>query len=53
MRKSVKNAIKRIKQNERIAKAYSMPVKNLDIKKNDEKKNRKKLYYSSGKNIFE
>lgn len=36
MRKSVKNAIKRIKQNERIAKAYSMPVKNLDIKKNDE-----------------
>lgn len=36
MSKTIQNAVKRIKQAERIAKAYDMPVKNLDIKKNDE-----------------
>lgn len=35
MRKSVQNAIKRIKQAERIAKAYAMPIKNIDLEKND------------------
>ena len=37
MRKSVQNAIKRIKQAERIAKAYAMPIVNKDMKENDRK----------------
>lgn len=36
MSKSVQNAIKRIHQEARIAKAYSMPIQNVDLKKNDE-----------------
>lgn len=36
MSKTIANAVKRIKQEERIAKAYSMPVVSFDAKKNDE-----------------
>lgn len=36
MSKTIANAVKRIKQNERIAKAYDMPIVNFDAKKNDE-----------------
>lgn len=35
MSKSIQNAVKRIKQAERIAKAYAMPIKNIDLEKND------------------
>jgi hypothetical protein len=36
MRKSVVNAIKRVHQEARIAKAYSLPIVNKDMKANDE-----------------
>lgn len=36
MSKTIANAVKRIKQNERIAKAYAMPIVSFDAKKNDE-----------------
>lgn len=37
MRKSVQNAIKRIKQAEMIAKAYAMPIVNKNMQENDRK----------------
>lgn len=37
MSKSIANAVKRIKQEERIAKAYSMPIVKKDMQENDRK----------------
>ena len=36
MSKTIENAVKRVKQEQRIAKAYDMPVMNKDMEKNDE-----------------
>jgi hypothetical protein len=36
MSKTISNAMKRIHQEARIAKAYDMPIVNKDMKKNDE-----------------
>lgn len=36
MSKTIENAVKRIKQAERVAKAYAMPIVNKDMKMNDE-----------------
>ena len=36
MSKTIENAVKRIKQEQRIAKAYDMPTVNKDMQKNDE-----------------
>lgn len=36
MNKTIANAVKRMKQEERIAKAYAMPIVQFDAKKNDE-----------------
>jgi len=36
MSKTISNAMKRIHQEARIAKAYDMPIMNKDMKKNDE-----------------
>jgi phosphoribosylformylglycinamidine (FGAM) synthase PurS component len=36
MSKTIENAVKRMKQEVRIAKAYAMPVMVKDMKKNDE-----------------
>jgi hypothetical protein len=44
MRKSVHNAVKRVHQEARIAKAYSMPIVNKDLVQND--LNVKKFYES-------
>jgi len=37
MNKTIQNAVKRIKQAERIAKAYAMPIVNKDMQENDRK----------------
>lgn len=44
MSKTIENAVKRMKQEQRIAKAYDMPVMNKDMEKNDE--NVRKFYES-------
>lgn len=36
MSKTIANAVKRVQQEVRIAKAYAMPIVNFDAKKNDE-----------------
>ena len=36
MSKTIQNAVKRMKQQERIRKAYEMPIVNKDMKMNDE-----------------
>lgn len=36
MNKTIENAVKRVKQEARIAKAYDMPIVNIDLAKNDE-----------------
>lgn len=36
MSKTIENAVKRMKQEERIAKAYAMSIVQFDAKKNDE-----------------
>lgn len=36
MSKTIQNAVKRMKQAERIAKAYDMPIVNVDLQKNDD-----------------
>ena len=36
MSKTIENAVKRMKQEQRIAKAYDMPTVNKDMRKNDE-----------------
>jgi len=35
MSKTIANAVKRVQQEVRIAKAYAMPIKNVDLEKND------------------
>lgn len=36
MSKTIEKAVKRIKQQVRISKAYDMPIVNIDLSKNDE-----------------